>query len=837
MLFTIAVANSRFQKQRNNKEFSWNDFAKVLSNTIYTNERQDQYFKLSKDEQSKIKDIGGFVTGYLKDGKRSNRNVIYRSMITLDLDFVDIDTNGLFEIIKNRINSTFLIYSTHKHRSEKPRIRLVIPANRQIKPEEYEPIARKIAKKIGIDMFDDSTYEIARLMYFPSTSKDAEYVFKRYDNTFLDVDSILSEYDNWQDVNQWDKSSREKKIIKKSGREKKDPKDLQGIKGAFCRVYTIPEAIDKFIPEKYHQVSQDRYTYFESTTSGGLCMMNEEQSIAYSFHSTDPARNRALNAYEIVAIHKFGPLQKDGEFLNPYKDPIKSAMERLCFKDLEVRKEYTITERNRLKEAFEFKEGEEAKENMINERPQKKSNKINLLTSQEWKELKEQIEKFDPYNTKWFYEELEPVSINKPDELKNSRHNYIKIMNLDPFLKDKLVYDVFANRAIVKVGVPWGVEQIEHDWADSDDSALRTYIERFYGLDSTIKLDDAKNVVFDEHSYNPVKEYLRSLKWDGEKRIDTIFHDYLGAEINDYTQEVARVHFTAAVKRIFEPGCKYDTMVTLTGKQGLGKSTFIQTLGKDWFSASVENVSNGKEASMSLQGFWHIEFRELNPTRKAEREAVKSFLDKTEDIYRIPYAKNTKKFPRQCVFWGTSNDLNFLRDPTGDRRTYPIDCGVHGSKVKKIFDELPDQVDQIWAEAVILYLNGQKTRMTNELLKMAEEEQLAHKEDIPWQGLIEQYLEDEYPENWNDFDLIQRRRYLDGIKDPKFEGRKTKLNKVCIMQIWQEVLGQEPASIKPIDSKNIGDIIRGLDNWEQHKGPLRFGKLYGRQRAFLRKNI
>jgi predicted P-loop ATPase len=350
------------------------------------------------------------------------------------------------------------------------------------------------------------------------------------------------------------------------------------------------------------------------------------------------------------------------------------------------------------------------------------------------------------------------------------------------------------------------------------------------------KIADAVSIVYQKHKIHPVKEYMLGLTWDGVKRIETLLTEYLGAEDNIYTRAVIRTHLVAAVARIMRPGCKYDTMLTLTGKQGIGKSTFIRMLGKDWFNDSLDTVK-GKEAYEQLQGSWMIEMGELTATRKADIEATKLFLSKNEDIYRVAYGRRTSRFPRQCVFWGTSNDSHFLRDKTGDRRTCPVDCAVL-LPVKDVFKDLSPEVDQIWAEAVVLYKSGHKLYLTGEEADEALKQQKAHAEDSPKTGLIEVYLNKEYPENWEEMDLFERRSWLDGSDDDfgvVASDNTIMKYKTCVMEIWCELFKGDPKALTPILSREINDILRGLDEWEPANSVLRFGKLYGTQRAYIRK--
>ena len=371
-----------------------------------------------------------------------------------------------------------------------------------------------------------------------------------------------------------------------------------------------------------------------------------------------------------------------------------------------------------------------------------------------------------------------------------------------------------------------------------DDSGVRLFLEKHYGLTTAYKIEDAKNLVFDRNKYHPVRDYLKSLKWDGKKRVETLFIDYLGAEDSIYTREVARIHLVAAVARIFVPGIKYDNMPTLTGPQGMGKSTFIDKLSKGWFSDNLATMK-GKEAAELIQGVWHIEIGELNATRKSDIDLVKAFLSRQYDIYRVAYAKNTSRFPRQCVFWGTTNDSQFLRDPTGDRRTYPIDCYVNEPKKDIWMDLIDDEVDQIWAESYAKFTSGESIYLTGEAYEISEQKQLEHKEDTPLHGLIMGYLDAMYPSNWEELSVRERVDFIANRDIEEFNEIKLtyKKDRVCILEVWCELLGKKAADLKPINSREINDILRSLPDWEVQKSPMRFGRNYSNQRGYRRKNL
>ncbi len=791
--FQIATGISRNTKIWKNTVISWNDLVNRLSKTVRTPETQGEFKNLPKSKQDEIKDVGGFVGGSLKNGKRKNGCVNSRSLITLDADFASED---FCETVDMFAEYTYCIYSTHKHTAEKPRLRLIVPLSRDCTADEYEAVARKLAESIGIDMFDDTTYQAQRLMYWPSTSIDGEYIFRHAENKLLDVDKMLGQYDNWQDVTQWPCSTRTVKVKDRMLKKQEDPTLKKGVIGAFCRCYNIHEAIKEFLSDVYSPcISRDRYTYTQGSTAAGL-VIYEDGKFAYSNHATDPASGILCNSFDLVRLHLFGDRDDEAKDGTPsVKLPSYIAMQEFAAKNKAVR---LLMHKERTQSCLEDFGGiiEESEE-----------------------------------NNDWI---LELACDSKNNNLPTI-DNCIKIFSNDPKIKGKIAYNMFTRRHTALGALPWDEREEPREWSDTDDAGLRHYTENLYGIKSKSAVQDAWTLVSMANQYNPVYDYLTSLEWDGVPRLETLFIDYLGAEDNSYTRAVTRKSLAAAVARIFMPGVKYDNVLVLVGVQGCGKSHIIRLLGRDWFSDTLTTVQ-GKEAYEQLQGFWIIEIAELSALRRNEVEAVKHFTAKSEDAYRAAYGHHTEVRKRQCVFFGTTNQHEFLRDQTGNRRFLPID--THPEKASKdLFTELTDyELDQIWAEAVRVYKKGEKLYMdTDELRKLAEKEQERHFEESPLTGDVVKYLNTLLPENWAAMDLSDRRLFLSGNDFGVKTAGTVRREKVCPLEIWCEAFGGDRKDFNYQKSKEIKDIIIRTGEWEQAKSGLRFGSIYGNQRGFLRK--
>lgn len=781
---TIATGRNRKETTWKNREMLWSDLAKRLSQTTRTSETFEEYRKSAKSVRDDIKDVGGFVGGTLKGGRRKADAVVWRQLITLDADFIKGDFWTSVELM---FDFACLAYSTHSHSPQNPRIRLVIPLARPITPDEYQAISRRLAADLGIDFFDDTTYQPHRLMYWPSTSQDGEFAFEMQDEPWLDPDEILARYPDWRDPSYWPESSRVKQTRQRMADRQGDPHEKPGMIGAFNRTYSIPEAIETFLKDIYRQEDDGRYSYIPGSTSGGL-VLYEDGKFAYSHHGTDPVGGQLVNAFDLVRIHKFGIRDEDAKEGTPVvRLPSNIAMTEFAAKDERVKQRMGM---ERLEEAgIEFEAADDS----------------------QW------LSKLERHQ--------------RTGKILSTRNNALLVLENDPNLKGKIAYNEFSHRPVILDDLPWENAQAGNLWSDDDDSALFHYLESVYDIDSSGKVRDALGVIMKRHRYHPVREYLDGLVWDGEKRLETLLIDYLGAVDSDFVRAVTRKALTAAVARVFVPGIKFDYMLTLIGRQGLGKSLILDKLGGEWFSDSLTSVQ-GKEAYEQLQGVWIIEMGELTATRKADNEAIKHFLTKREDIFRVAYGRQTSVFPRQCIFIGTTNDREFLRDRTGNRRFWPVEVGETEPRKSLWKDFTREEINQVWAEAVVTWKDGEKLYLEGELEAEAQRRQEQHSEENPLFGLIQEYLEKPLPTDWDDRDLGERRLYLDS--DFGDAGGSVKRDRVCALEIWVELMGGDPKNFRPIDARNINDILRNMPGWKPYGSTLRFGKLYGQQRAFVR---
>lgn len=777
----IAVGNSRMDKNWKNRDISWEDLCQRVSSTIRTTETVEEYRKLKKGAQDNIKDVGGFVGGQLREGRRKNGMVLCRSMLTLDMDYGE---PGIWDEIDLLHDFKCCVYSTHKHTPEHPRLRMIIPLARDITEEEYPAVARMVAKEIGIDLFDDTTYEACRLMYWPSTSANGEFFYKTKDGPLLDPDVYLAKYADWHDASTWPVSSRQSEAVRRSITQQADPLEKPGIVGAFCRAYTIEEAIEAFLTDVYEPSAMNgRYDYIPADSSAGVVVYDGK--FAYSHHATDPVCGKLLNAFDLVRLHKFRELDENvGLDTPPGKLPSFKAMGDFALADDKVKA--VFVEERIAQASAEF-------------------------SDEDWQN---------------------GLELDKSGHVKNTLHNLTLILENDPNLKG-VVFNQLLDGMEIKGEVPW--KHPSKFWRDADDAQLISYVDTHYGTFSARNYDIAVTKVADDRAYHPIREFIESLpEWDKIPRVDTLLVDYLGAADTAYVRAVTRKTLCAAISRVLRPGCKFDSMLVLNGPQGVGKSTLIAKLAGEWFSDSLNlGDTKDKTAAEKLQGYWILEIGELAGLKKAEVETLRSFLSRQNDIYRAAFGKRTTPHLRQCVFFGTTNaESGYLRDTTGNRRFWPVRTPGNGKK--QSWNLTHEEILQIWAEALVYVRQGEKLYLSAEMDALAKDEQREAMESDEREGLVREYLDTLLPERWAEMDLFERRDFLSGSDFGGLQEKGTvRRTSVSNMEIWCECFGKERANLRRTDSNELTGILARL-GWKREESKVRI-PLYGPQYVFVPK--
>lgn len=792
MDFIIYTGKSRRDKHWKEKVVTWDEFIERLSRTTYTKETQEEYLKMKKEEKTNAKDVGGYVAGKLKEGSRKNQNVVSRTMLYLDTDHVK-SPSTLENAIKTSYDFACFIHSTHSHRPENTRLRTVVPLSRPVSPDEYQAIIRMVAFEIGMEFFDDSSYKPSQLMYWPSTPSNGEFVFKEIKGPFLDPDAILAKYHDWRDASSWPRSSGENDTAQRKKKKQQDPLEKTGLVGAFCRSYGITKAIETFLPDVYEPSAVlDRYDYIPADSSAGVEVHDDRFS--YSHHATDPACGMLLNSFDLVRVHKFLYLDeyvKEGA--SSIRLPSYKAMLEFAKEDKNVKLQLAEERRRQIEEDFS------------------------------------EMEEDDSWQIK--------LEVNKNGGVKDTLSNITEILRHDE-LFTSIAYNELSHRLDVKGKLPW--RQVKEGWNDSDLSHAKVVLDKKYGIYSPAKFKDALIATASERTFHPVKDYFDSLPvWDETKRVDRLLIDYFGAEDNSYIRGVMRKTLVAAVARVYEPGIKFDNVLILVGEQGLGKSTFFSKLAMNWFSDSLTLTDmRDKSSAEKLQGYWLLELGELAGLRKMDLELVKAFITRRDDKFRHSYGVYVESHPRQCIIVGTTNsEKGILRDVTGNRRYWPVTVR---KGEKSLWDHLTqDKVDQVWAEALLFYRQGEKLILEGEAAELAYRYQQEAMEEDDREGLVNDYLDKLLPENWKDMGMHERRMYLAGETEFSSEPVKgaRERTRVCFQEIWCECFGKDKSDLKRGISFELQGILVKIGGWKRYDGN-KSGKMkhpiYGVQVTYVR---
>lgn len=400
------------------------------------------------------------------------------------------------------------------------------------------------------------------------------------------------------------------------------------------------------------------------------------------------------------------------------------------------------------------------------------------------------------------------LDMTEKGRIKSTLDNCMIVMRRDPFLKGAICKNEMTGRVDIVKNLGWN--KAGTVLTDMDEYQIQWYFERIYELSSERNINKAIRMIASENKYHPVKQYLEQLHWDGVPRINTLLPKYLGVDDNAYSHEVMHLLMQAMIHRVYVPGCKFEIMVCLVGGQGAGKSTFFRFLSclDDWFSDDLKRLEDDK-VYRKLQGHWLIEMSEMLATANARSiEDIKSFLSRQKDNYKIPYETHPEDRPRQCVFVGTSNNLDFLPlDRSGNRRFAPV--RVYPEKVDKhiLEDEAESReyIKNAWAEAMAEYMECSRhvlkfSKQSEEYLKELQKEFMPEDTTV---GVIEAWLMD--------------------YREPF----------VCSRMIYEKALEHEYDEPKKWEIHEINNIMNeSITGWEK-AGTHRFAK-YGIQRAWKR---
>jgi putative DNA primase/helicase len=734
-------------------------FKAFKNNVIRTKETVLEYQKGDKNFKLKCKDKGGFIAGTSENNKRDSRSILTRNMITLDMDYCPKDIIDILEkkLEEKELNFLFFIYSTHSHTTEKPRLRLIVPLREEVKVELYEPIARSIASIVGIEYFDATTFQINRIMYFPSVSIDGDYVCQSFgfEDWFpLEPDEMLDRYLDFHNIAEFQKPHyieglKVEKIEK--GKIKSSTKTKYRIVNSFNTEYSIKKAIETFLKDIYVKGKHiDRYTFVGGESKDGLVILNEQY--AYSHHATDPAQGRLLNAFDIVRIHKFGKQDTDIteqlEYENYNKNTSFKAMADYIRGNLPSVMKHMPEYQKLKKNEKEFMSGEvETEEGSVE--------------SKDWKLT------------------LDYTGKEEDRHPKSNARNIKLIFEHDEYFKNLFYYDSLKDAICFDRRPPWNKEKEKGDMVtDEDDSEIRIYLNTVYQISGKDLIYDSVVHQSGKKRIHPIRTFLANLpEWDGEKRIETIITDIFDIESNQYYREASKAWWVGIIQRIMKPGSKFDSMLIICGRQGIGKSQLgksIATLNWGGDMTQIDSHPNyfgddelpfdKKDAYEQLGGIMIYELPEFEKYyKKSDTSTIKSFISKTSDKYRKSYGRRVAEYKRQCVFIATTNDMRPLRDRTGNRRFFPFYSRLL-ENVARLYDPnyWNEEIrNQCFAEALQLFDEGFNPMTSfspkaKEIWDELNEKATIENDSLP---IVEMYLENEFPINYFSLDFYSMKKF------------------------------------------------------------------------------
>ena len=770
----IATAPKRDSKTWKNEVITWDDFKTWCANP------------------GNIKESGNYVFGRLNGTRRSKQTIEARSALTLDVDF----PAGGFITDVQMLPFNLVWHTTYSSQPESERYRIIIPLDREVTPAEYGACVIVVMDMLGTEQFDMGSIQAERYMFKPAAQRpdfyswgEVEGPIATADDLIMKIDTVVTDYTPPQ-----------------PSRRKRDPFQIEGVVGAFNRVY---EDLDELIADfdlPYDKVG-DKWIHRGSLGAPGMGAVPERAGLWYSFHALDPAYMQTCSAFDLVRIHLFSELDetaKPGTPINKLPSHTKMLDEIMTGDPAVSDKVMAET----WKTDFGGSDTASAPTTPTPKRTAPSGPPTAASgTTADWRT---------------------GLALNQAGAVRDHLDNWDLILKHDPAFQS-LTYNEVTQAIEPRGGLPWRpVTRSSATWDIGDAAMLAIHLERTVRIRvPQARLDQMVIQAALSRRVSPVADYLNALVWDGTSRIETCLP---GVKVTDFTRLVARKSLVAAVARALNPGVKWDHSLILYGGEGLGKSLWIERMSKGW-TAELGDLRS-KDTLQIVARTWIAVADEGHSLKKADSNVMKAFMTRQMDTYRAPYAHHAQDHPRRCVVWGSTNEETFLRREAGNRRFLIVECGRYD-----IDAITPEYVDQVWAEAVHLYRLGERLWLDGDESEQATEAREVFTEENPLTGLIGSYLEMPVPLNWYEMSGTQRFSYRQNYLEfgPGEDEPLMMQDRVCAIQVWYEVLNGTRKA-QQVEVREINEAIRLLPDWYSAPRTRRFDAYYGVQRGFNRFN-
>lgn len=780
MKYNVATAPSRTSKHWKNETLTWDDLVNWVKDPVLSETKETgNYILATLDRTTTVHKKGGAPCTNIH---RDNKSVRQRSpILAMDVDHPQEGFEAALELQLQGVRHIW--HTTYSSTPDEPRYRLLVAVDRPMAPVEYSEATEALAARIDRASFDDGTFEPARFMFRPGIPDLHSYDYHIEDGRELSVDTLLDEYAALV----LDGSLvRTPKVHK----NKRDPFSLPDPAGAFNRAY---EDLDLLIEEyelPYDKESDDRYRLAGASSEAGFGPIKDAAGLFYSNHAGDPAYGQACSAFDLVRLHRFKDLDDAAAPNTPVNRlPSHAAMCELASEDRRVTEEIF----NAITEDFDGDDEED---------------------EPDWRAGLR----------------ISPRTGN----MINNINNWLLIRDNDPLFRRVRLNDMTKSPEWIEGSLPWGrqVEGKHRDIEETEFTEVLHHVQKVYKIqDGATKqhVTDLLLTAASRRRYHPIRDYLNQLRWDGTPRLETCLP---GVKPNNYTRWVARKCLIAAVARVFQPGVKWDHSLVLHGGEGLGKSMWIHAMARG-HDGKLPTKIDSTDAVRMVHRNWIVVGDEGHALRKSDFEFVKEFLTRTKDEWRNPYDRLIQQYPRMSVIWFTTNDGTFLRNEAGNRRFLVVHCADKADW--STFE--PEYVDQIWAEAMDLYMSGiEQLWLTQEEEDIAASIRAQYTEEDLVRGYVSEYVSRLVPEDWSDMVRHQRVSWMtnraDGFEEPP---GTVPMQRVCAAEILEITKGKNSVHVDRLETNRVTNALKQMEDWTI-EGVSDDSGGYGPQLMFIRKD-